>query len=71
MAKSIKPIPPPPPETPPKGSDRELMEVVHQIVDLLADRDPYQVSRVLAAVEAFFPRKILVKPSSNGVEGMT
>lgn len=70
MAKSIKPIPPPPPETPPRSSDRELMGLVHEIADLLADRDPWQIERVLATLDTFFPRKMRIE-ASRSVEGMT
>lgn len=70
MAKSTKAIPPPPPAPPSKGGDRELMSLVHEIADLLADRDPWQVERVLATLNTFFPRKMRIE-SSQAVEGMT
>lgn len=52
-------------EKPPRGSDRELWEVSTQIVELLSDRDPVQVERILATVKTFYPSKIRISPSPN------
>jgi len=55
------------PKAPEKGSDRELLDLVHAIGGMLEGRDPVVINRVLDTLKVFYPSQITAKPSGNGV----